>query len=842
MLQRVAIASLSLVMLGMSFRQAATADAVQPINFTRGTLAGAGFATSAPTTMAFGPDGRLYVADGSGRIQALTLDPNTKAVTAVQQITTATDLQEVYGIAFDPSDGSMWVTNTVSGFGDSGQAPAGSFLGKVTRLSGANYATRTDVITGLPVNNSGHQSNGLAFGPDGRLYIGEGSTTNAGVINPSGFLFQRDEVVTSAAILVADVHAPGFDGNITYSPPNTYAPSVVQTGGFGVQVYASGLRNPYDIVFHSNGILYNTDNGPNSGYGPGSLTCTTDDGTDAQAPDELNIIVAGKYYGHPNRARGTQLPDPDQCDYRAGAEPGSGNYVAPIGLLPASSDGLAEYTSNVFGGQMQGDLLYVSWVENTLHRVKLNPGGASVQYDVTLASNLTQALDVVAGSDGTIYVAEYGANRVTYFKPDETPVSDITVTAVNPALGPTGGGQAVTITGTNFTTPADTTILFDGTPATGITVQNSTTMTAITPAHAATGQVDVAVTNSVGSATLVNGYAYSNGGGVYPPVANAGPDWSGPIAHNDHAHVILDASASYDPDYPIGDVVAWQWAEGSTVLSTLEIDSVEFTLGDHLVTLTVWDNDGNWATDDVRIIVTQYAENPQPYYCFDTNGDTRVNVIDLQQVAAVNGKRYPEAGYTRLKDRNADRVINVLDLQGTASDMSKYSGAGGVCPLVDQQIRASTAGIEQYQDISNAIADGYIQATPYIPGQGRHMVKGGPGFSGIDDVFEPGAPESLLYEPDGSGGWRLGGAMYIIPITLSPTPPPGFDGLEDAWHYHSSLCIWNNGGAVSENTPEATCLARPGNPVWFDKAGWLVHLWNYVPNPVGRFVEVNNDF
>jgi hypothetical protein len=85
-----------------------------------------------------GPDGRLYVADGSGKIQALTLDAN-KAVTAVQQITTAADLQEVYGIAFDPADASspppIYVTNTVSGFGDAGQAPAGSYPGKITKIS-----------------------------------------------------------------------------------------------------------------------------------------------------------------------------------------------------------------------------------------------------------------------------------------------------------------------------------------------------------------------------------------------------------------------------------------------------------------------------------------------------------------------------------------------------------------------------------------------------------------------------------------------------------------------------------------------------------------------------------
>jgi hypothetical protein len=102
-LRRCTVLGLTAIVVLLSVRTE-TAHAVLPINFIRGTVSGSGFVTAGPTTLTVGPDGRLYVADGSGKIQALTLDPNTKAVTAVQQITSATDLQEVYGIAFDPTD------------------------------------------------------------------------------------------------------------------------------------------------------------------------------------------------------------------------------------------------------------------------------------------------------------------------------------------------------------------------------------------------------------------------------------------------------------------------------------------------------------------------------------------------------------------------------------------------------------------------------------------------------------------------------------------------------------------------------------------------------------------
>ena len=821
---------------------AGDAGAVVPINFTRGTLSGAGFSTAAPTALAFGPDGRLYVADNAGRIQALTINAATQTVTAIEEISTNTDLLEVYGIAFDPDDASspppVYVTNTVSGFGDAGQAPPGAYSGKVTKISGAGYNTITDVITGLPVGNSGHQANGLVFGPDGRLYVAQGSMTNAGVVNPQAGLFQREEVPTSAAILVADPAAPGFDGDITYNPANTYSTSVVKTGG-DVDIFAYGLRNPYDMIFHSNGYFYNTDNGPNAGYGPSSVTCATDNGGNASAADELNIIVAGAYYGHPNRNRGL-AGAPRECTYYPGTAPSNADHTAPIALLPPSSNGLAEYTAGVFEGQMQGDIVYVSWVENTLRRVRLAGGGASVAEDLVLADAFVNPLDVVVAPDGTIYVAEWGGNKITYLKPDESPATSVTVTSVTPAAGPVTGGQSITIKGTNFTTTADTTeVSIGGADVLNMSVQNSTTILAVTPPGSA-GPANVVVRNSVGTGTLAGGYTYAIGGGTQPPVANAGSDWSGPIAHNDHAHVTLDGRGSTDSD---GFIVSYEWFEGAAPLSSNAVDSIEFELGEHLITLRVTDNDGYIDTDDVRVIVTATAENPEPYFCFDVDGDLDVDTADLNLVGAAFGGRFANTGYTggyaRMYDYNADRVINSGDLMGTASDFTN------LCPLTDREIREATEWMEQYQNVNAAIADGFVQVTQWIPGQGRHMVKSaGPGgaLGGQDDVFIAAEPESLLYSPDSSvpGGWRLGGAMWIMPIDIVPTVPEGFTGNEDAWHYHQGLCLHSAGYAVAENTTEAQCYSMGGN-LWIERAGWLVHLWNYNLNPIGRFVEINDN-
>jgi hypothetical protein len=91
-----------------------------------------------------------------------------------------------------------------------------------------------------------------------------------------------------------------------------------------------------------------------------------------------------------------------------------------------------------------------------------------------------------------------------YIYVDYTPPS-LTVTNCVPNVGPTAGGTAVTLTGTNFVAPA--TVTFGGTAATGITVVNPTTITCTTPAHTA-GWVDVFVSCATGSDTLEDGFAY----------------------------------------------------------------------------------------------------------------------------------------------------------------------------------------------------------------------------------------------------------------------------------------------------------------------------------------------
>jgi glucose/arabinose dehydrogenase len=381
-----------------------------PPDFARGVVGG--FTVPNPTSLAFGPDGRLYVAQMDGAIFALTLDGEQREATDVEVVATDDEFENVLGIAFSPLDDEDPVTLYVSSTKINGTPGEDPFLSKVTRLSGAGFTEWEDIITGLPSSTIVHGTNGLAFDSDGRLYIQQGSTTNAGVAT-AGF---RAETPLSGATLVADIYAPGFDGQVTYDPPGVASATANQVSG-DVSVFAYGMRNPYDILVHSNGQIYGTDNGPNpDGTGPTSTSCDGQ-GVSPWTLDELNLIVEGGYYGHPNRNRARV--DARQCVFHSPEEASGPDWTGPLTLLPISADGLVEYTSDAFDGEFEGDIFVTSWSTDVVSRIVLSRDGTSVVTNSKVATDTEGGVDITMGPDGTLYIAEFSGDRIAYLAPED---------------------------------------------------------------------------------------------------------------------------------------------------------------------------------------------------------------------------------------------------------------------------------------------------------------------------------------------------------------------------------------------------------------------------------------
>ena len=497
-----------------------TDDDVVPIQFNQQTVA----SVADPTTAAWGPDGRLYVGSTTGVITALTFNDNNQVV-STQEISTLAGLSNnnILGIAFNPFDApnstNIYVAhgqlfaNGGSAFPETELSP---YSGQVSVLSGSNFGSLTPLITGLPVSNHDHGINGMAFDNNGDLYVAVGGNTNAGIENSA--IGGIPESPFAAAVLKADITTANFNGAIDYlldsdfTPPSglsfdaedsqTFGDHVSVVGGLDVSVYSSGLRNPYDLVFTRSGLLYATDNGPNNGFGDVSTGPNSQEPVTG-APDELNLLTEGGYYGHPNRTRGDT--DPIQNVYFSPYQPTSGGHIAPLAVVPSSTNGIDEYRSEVFGGQLNGQLVIQEY-NGPATFVQLASDGQSVVNTETI-NGVADGLDVLMGPGGAIFGIDFAQDRVTVATPVDNTINGATAYDISIWRAPASGGAEFTIGGVNFGNLANTSVTIGGQAVQLVSV-SSNRIKGVLPAFANPGGalLDVVVNSNGSTSVLENAF------------------------------------------------------------------------------------------------------------------------------------------------------------------------------------------------------------------------------------------------------------------------------------------------------------------------------------------------
>jgi hypothetical protein len=209
--------------------------------------------------------------------------------------------------------------------------------------------------------------------------------------------------------------------------PNSAKPYNFLKGTNPLRFYAYGIRNAYDMTWHSNGKLYipanssaaggNTPDDPSTGLNE-SVT-----GVEQSIDDYLFDVVEGGYYGHPNPTRGEYIlnggnptagagNDPVEIrDYPAGVQPAS-NYkgIAYNFGVHESPNGVLEYKSDTFGGKLKGQLLVARYASGAdIVFLKPNPDGTFDQETAATEgtegmTNMFQVLDLVEDTrNGNIY-------------------------------------------------------------------------------------------------------------------------------------------------------------------------------------------------------------------------------------------------------------------------------------------------------------------------------------------------------------------------------------------------------------------------------------------------------
>jgi glucose/arabinose dehydrogenase len=233
--------------------------------------------------------------------------------------------------------------------------------GKVTLVRADG--SQQDIVTGLPCCYTAdmHQPNSLAFGPDGKVYLSIGARADHG--EAPGQPAEPGELHPLEA------------GILRFSPD-----------GSGLEKYASGLRNPYDLTFDAHGQLFATDNSPD--FGP---------------PDRLLRIVAGGHYGYPYYANCGLCPP----------KPADLSITPPYAtFIPhAAVTGLAAYNGSQFPANYRNNLFVTLWSAFTgaqkVVRIQMSPFKMS---DFVLG--VANPIDVAITPNGGLAVADWVTGNV----------------------------------------------------------------------------------------------------------------------------------------------------------------------------------------------------------------------------------------------------------------------------------------------------------------------------------------------------------------------------------------------------------------------------------------------
>lgn len=480
------------------------------------------------TSLEVGPDGKLYGLLNNGNIKRWDINPdgtltNEETINTIQ--TAEGGARLAIGFTFDPaataSNLVAWVSHTTFGFGG-----MDDWDGKVSQLSGPDLGTIQDYLVNLPRSTKDHVTNGLDFGPDGRLYFNQGSNSAMGA--PDNTWGLRPERLLTAAVLAFDpVDITNPPLNVQTEEGGTYDPFAVDAP---LKLFATGVRNPYDLVWHSNGNLYVPTNGSAAGGNTPATPANLNDvptridgaytggsvppinGVNQTQNDFLFRCVEGGYYGHPNPTRGEYVMNGGNPT--SASDPGQVNQY-PVGTLPdpnyrgfaynfennKSPNGVIEYQSNTFGGALKNKLLVVRYSGGD-DIIVLTPGGSNndivdSETGISGFTGFSNPLDLCENpANGHIYVSEYGGSDITLLRPvgsASAPVlaldSDELIFSgfVNPPGSLPNDVQTVAITNNGVDDLEITNLDFSGTNAAEFSLQSPPTL----PLTIGSGQTEI---------------------------------------------------------------------------------------------------------------------------------------------------------------------------------------------------------------------------------------------------------------------------------------------------------------------------------------------------------------
>lgn len=266
-----------------------------------------------PTSVEFDDSGAMYIAEAGYSYGDELSAPRILRVSPKGKIEPLTQNAALVGPVNDLlwHDGQLFI----------------SHRGKISVLEAGGEVR--DLVTGLP-SDGDHHNNQMTVGPDGKIYFGQGTATNSGVVGVDsfkmGWLKKKPDFhdVPAQDITLIDrafeshnplntkgekVQTSAFHPFAEADAPNSVVQGQIKASGTvlrmnpdgsDLEVYAWGLRNPYGLMWSPEGTLYATENGFDD---RGSRPVAND-------KEDIYIITDGAWYGWPDYAMGVPVTDP----------------------------------------------------------------------------------------------------------------------------------------------------------------------------------------------------------------------------------------------------------------------------------------------------------------------------------------------------------------------------------------------------------------------------------------------------------------------------------------------------------------------------------------------------
>lgn len=341
---------------------------------------------SNPTVMAFAPDGRLFVAQQTGQLRVIK-NGVLLAQPFISLSVNASGERGLLGIAFDPaftSNHFIYLYYTLS-------SGANNRISRFTANGDVAVAGSELPILNLDPLSSATNHNGgtLAFGPDGKLYVGVGENANSA----------NAQTLNNYLGKILRINS---DGSVPAGNPFTGT-------GARQRIWAYGMRNPYTIAFQpGSGRLFVNDVGQNTW-------------------EEINSAqVGGGNYGWPNAegfSSNAAYRNPVYA-YSHGSAIGQGCAITGGTFFnPASTNYPSSYIGKYF---------YIDYCGNWIDMLTLNGSTAT---RANFGSNIAGSpVSIITGPDGNLYFlsrANSAVYRIIYTTSQSTvtlnPVADARV-------------------------------------------------------------------------------------------------------------------------------------------------------------------------------------------------------------------------------------------------------------------------------------------------------------------------------------------------------------------------------------------------------------------------------